>query len=232
MWDIIHVSVCAGVQEGSDNGIFARTDVGQPVSTPEAIQPLSFKCRCLCIYPYTVWYPLGYTVTRRASEVVLVAGGGNMGTSSMFKCYEHVRPWVFLVAQQMLILNVVQLLVRYLRITRYTISPIPMSKSFLRTWDEDNRVVVILWSSCVSLDTMETTRGSADSALTPAINRLFLDSASFGTNSLVEKTDYSVIGKLLEKKFYALYWKEVLCVILKSAIWESSLLQDISWITY
>ena len=52
---------------------------------------------------------------------------------------------------------------------------------------------------------METTRGSADSALNPAITRLFMDSASFGTNSLVEKTDYSVIGKLLEKKLYALY---------------------------
>ena len=65
----------------------------------------------------------------------------------------------------MSILNVVQLLVRYLSPKRYTISPIPMSKSILGTLDEDNRVVVVLCTRCATLDTMETTRGTADSAL-------------------------------------------------------------------
>ena len=65
----------------------------------------------------------------------------------------------------MSILNVVQLLVSYLSSKRCTSSPVPMSKSFLGTLDEDNRVVVVVCSRCDTLDTLETTRGSADSAL-------------------------------------------------------------------
>ena len=104
-----------------------------------------------------------------------------------------------------------------------------MSKSFLGTWDEDNRVVVVLCTSCVSLDTMETTRGSADSALTPAINRLVMDSASFGTNSFggEDGLQWNCLKRssmrYIEKKLYAFYWKCFLGI---------SLLQDISWITY
>ena len=103
--------------------------------------------------------------------------------------------------------------------------PFLMFKSFLRTWEEDNRVVVILCSSCVSLDTTGGYQRFFGFSFNPSLTRLFHGSCILWTSPFGGEDGLQwYLDTTRKETLYAICWK--------SAIWESSLVQDISWWTY